>query len=376
MDISQQFFESIYDFLGVGTDKKAVLAIPHVNCALGTTRGPVRHDNQDRAIVLRSGFSNSPDHHFLMFAISDGIGGMADGASCARITLSSFSNALVHSTGRSIQDRLSQAFVAANSVVYRKFNGKSGATLSVLLISKNEPSVVIGNVGDSRVYGFERGDKSSVKQLTIDDTIEARVAEIRHLNVDNMAPELKGRLAQYMGMPEGLEPSVNIHNLDSNHSLGFALTTDGVHDIASDTLKQIMVNCDDTYELAERLIDVAMWCGGNDNATVITVSPDTVNRFLNTQKTQRRFATVWSPYRQLDLGIIGTQKQQTPLKKTEERKTKPKQQNPGKGKKKSYRANAKDNNNNNNKNKNSDNLDPSSDIVEDEVQMSIEFIKE
>ena len=369
MDISQHFFESLYEFLGVGSDRKSILALPHVNCALGTTRGPVRKENQDRAIVLRASFSNNPDSQFLLFALSDGIGGMADGASCARMTLSAFSNALINSSGRTIQDRIRQAFLTTNALVHQKFGGNSGATLSTLIVSKNDPFVITGNVGDSRIYKFESNDISTVEQLTVDDTIEARVAEIKHLNAEDIAPELKGRLAQFMGMPEGLEPSISKLDLRSDQSVGFALTTDGVHDIASNTFQRILVNCDDAEELASRLLDVAVWCGGNDNATSIIVSPNTIERFVRTTKPQRRAATVWSPYRQMEFALIGWQKERG---ENQEPSEKPKRKRPRKQKAKSDRVEKGEPSTE----QPAEILDEKHDLDDEEIQMSIEFISE
>lgn len=304
MELSQQFFESLHEFVRIGPDTKAVFSLPHVNCAIGTTRGLVREENQDRSLILRSSFSTNPTSNFLMFAISDGIGGMAAGAACATQTVSAFAHQLVFSMASTPEARLLEAFQKTNSDVFRKFNGKSGATLSALLISKHEQSVVIGNIGDSRVYGFQKGEENLFEQITVDDTIEAHVAQIISKKISNVEPELKGRLAQYMGMSEGLLPTIVTRKLKLEQMEGYALTTDGIHDISRKVIGSILLNGNTSEVTTSRLLDLAVWCGGNDNATAIVVSPDTVDRFMNTTKHQERFATAWSPYRQLDFGIL------------------------------------------------------------------------
>lgn len=376
MQTSQQFFEILHEFLSKRNDDRALYSLPHVQCTLGTARGPVRDENQDCAIVFRSSFSAPGSQDFLLFVISDGIGGMAEGGACARLAVSAVSTAFAFSSNPILEERLTDALRKSNEVVFEKFRGKGGATLSLLLISKDDQSVTIGNVGDSRVYGFRPQGPQIVEQLTIDDTIEARIAQIPKLDQAEIAPELKGRLAQYIGMPEGLEPSIYIRETPPDAGEGYLLSTDGVHDISSETFNQIIINSDGPLELASRLLDVAEWTGGADNATAIAVYPDAVKQFLESEKVQRRIATIWSPYSQLDFGSIelvsqknarenlssATREQERPSQHKNQRKKKRKpnqkrnkQQRPGKLDSKLSVSDTEEN---------------------DETQISIEFISE
>ena len=90
MNIPRQVYNSFYDFLAAKTQDRAIFDVVGADCAVGTSRGPVREENQDRSLIVRSSFRRPPAGDFLVFAVSDGIGGMVEGAACARVTLSSF----------------------------------------------------------------------------------------------------------------------------------------------------------------------------------------------------------------------------------------------------------------------------------------------
>lgn len=302
MNVPRQFYDSFYDFLVGKNQDRAIFEVSGADCAVGTSRGPVREENQDRAIIVRSSFKFPPTSDFLVFAVSDGIGGMIEGATCARVALSSFISSLVFAEGKTPEEKLRNAYFSANSVVVEKFQGKGGATLTTLLVSKNDQSVVIGNVGDSRVYSLEKEGRGKAVQLTVDDTIEAQVAKIGYLNGD-IAPELKGRLAQFMGMPEGLEPTISRCDNETKFK-GFALTTDGVHSMSAETLTEILPGPEKERIVVSRLLDLAEWRGGHDNASVIVISPSTIAKFFRTQKARSSVVTAWSPFSQLEVAIL------------------------------------------------------------------------
>lgn len=130
--------------------------------ALGTTRGIVREDNQDRAAVLTF-FPNERLSEVIQVAVlCDGIGGLKDGANAAVLAISSFTAQLAELSDSTLEGRLKQAAKIANREVFAKYNGKGGCTLSAVS-TKRERVVEIVNYGDSRVFFTIWWNRNSVE---------------------------------------------------------------------------------------------------------------------------------------------------------------------------------------------------------------------
>lgn len=245
------------------TSSSGVRRVASLNGALASEIGNIRKDNQDKAIIFRGKDANG--RPYAVAVVADGIGGMKDGAICASLAIGSFTSAfseLSLSGKGSPRAWMHQAAAFANEVVFQKFMGSGGSTLVAVMLAPGQ-SPLWASAGDSRVYLLS---KHSLSTLTVDDTIAGQ------LNKKGPVPAEHTKILQYVGMGRDFDPHVG--EVSGALEGQMALTTDGVHYIAdsSDWFRNVWGQASNVGIAAKRLVDVAKWCGGPDNATVALIS--------------------------------------------------------------------------------------------------------
>jgi PPM family protein phosphatase len=242
-----------------------VRRVASLSAALASDVGNVREDNQDRAAVVRG--RDQQGREYALVAVADGIGGMHDGGTCAAMTIGAFVAAvdqLAQDSGNCDrpEDWLREGAHAANAAVYSKFRASGGSTLVALLVRPGTRPYWL-SIGDSRVYCM---DDRTLNQTSIDDTIAGQLGK----SPDDASEQ--SRLLQFVGMGSDLEP--HIAKLDADSIDAVLLTTDGIHYLAPSPgwLGQIIRHSPDPGVCVKRLIDLAKWCGGHDNATVAMIT--------------------------------------------------------------------------------------------------------
>jgi serine/threonine protein phosphatase PrpC len=247
------------------TPTSGVRRVATLSAALASDVGNVREDNQDRAAVIRGKDQQGRD--YVLLAVADGIGGMHAGASCAAMAIAAFVAAvdqLAQTVGVSDRpaDWLREGAHAANAAVFSKFRASGGSTLVALLVRPGlRPHWL--SIGDSRVYCM---DDNTLVQTSIDDTIAGQLGKSPEDSSE------QSRLLQFVGMGPDLEPHVAIFDAESLDAV--ILTTDGVHFLSPSPgwMGQIIRHSPDPGVCVKRLIDLAKWCGGPDNATVAMIT--------------------------------------------------------------------------------------------------------
>jgi hypothetical protein len=214
------------------------------------------------------------------------MGGMQDGAACATLTISALFHSLIRQTfnrsrtdGRSL---LSSATLEANLAVFEKWKGKGGATLSAVLIEPGRSTCIV-NVGDSRIYGFD-DNHSRVVRLTVDDNLK-----------DSFGGD-DSRLVQFMGIGSAILQKVAQVPQDLNRLI---MTSDGTHYVDQQIFKTVVEQADDAQRAAERLLALARWLGGPDNASIAAIDIAGAQNFLKTPQPEP--AKIWSGQAQLSL---------------------------------------------------------------------------
>lgn len=245
----------LYNWLTRRTTKSAVRKIGELPLAIGSDIGVVRGENQDRVAVLR--MQPGRGHSFIVTALCDGMGGMMEGSACASQAIATFFMACIRNWHIPPGQRVVLAAQDANRHVYSLYKGSGGATLSAVLFDSVEGMVGV-NVGDSRIYAYQ-GNK--LEQVTIDDTMAGLLKDNLHQ---------RNELLQFIGIGDGLEPHV-VKIPASNESL--ILTSDGVHFIDKQVMQMVIQTAKDSAFVVRRLIEIAIWCGGYDNASVIAARP-------------------------------------------------------------------------------------------------------
>jgi serine/threonine protein phosphatase PrpC len=230
--------------------------------ALGTSIGPVRKTNEDRAIVIRARYARSPERDFLLAVLSDGMGGMVSGETAAVLAVSTFTTRTIRSGRMPGHSRLSTAAMAANEAVHQLLGGRGGATLSAVLVEPHQGTIGM-NVGDSRVYLLH--DDGNIEQISRDDTLG------QYLKNPEVAADDIGSLIQFVGMGRDMEPHIITFPF-RNSTSSFVLTSDGVHG-NNPMLPVLAREARSPKDLIDRLLKLSELAGGRDNATAVTI-PD------------------------------------------------------------------------------------------------------
>lgn len=169
-----------------------------------------------------------------MLAIADGVGGLEDGGLASDIAISTASESVlrqvvlpsvtmngISSRHGTIREVLATAMSQANHQVFEAGlgrNAKMCTTLTALLVVGASAHLV--HAGDSRAYAIEA---SSIRQLTTDHSISARLADIGQ---EDGASGGRNVLYRALGAAPELEAQVSSFQL--NGTTGFILCSDGL----------------------------------------------------------------------------------------------------------------------------------------------------
>lgn len=237
---------------------------------MNTNVGLVREENQDRMVAVRYQ-ATSLEKSFFLLGIADGIGGLKNGAECASQALAALVVSILGQPDLPESGRLRNAILDANTAVHDIYKERGGTTLVGVLVTKD--AVAATSVGDSRLYCFSR---NALEQISEDDSIGAELGRIRpDLNRSLDIGGFAHHLTQYVGMGRGLEPHVYDQFPDGN---SFLLATDGVDRLPHSVLLDLISTARGSFELSTRLIQIANWTGGKDNASAIILSTPSTRR--------------------------------------------------------------------------------------------------
>ncbi|MBI3411875.1 MAG: protein phosphatase 2C domain-containing protein [Planctomycetes bacterium] len=247
--------------------------------------GRERGRNEDSFLVQHLMWSDlNQNHQLALVIVADGMGGHAGGDQAARLALRTIgailapllTNALSAQqskvTRAGLTNSIDAAIKEANRVVQqaaaaeRRFKGM-GATAAVVVIWNGR--VVIGHVGDCRVYHFHA---AKVKQLTRDQTLVNRMVELGKLTPQEAAKNpAKNEVLQAIGIRTTIEPAHYKLNLVAGDWL--LVTCDGLHGQVDDhTIQETLRRAPPSaFLVANRLVDLADQSGGIDNCTVVAV---------------------------------------------------------------------------------------------------------
>lgn len=256
-----------------------------------TDRGVYREENQDRAEVFENDFA-------IVAILCDGMGGHFNGSLAASITIETFRECFLLLS----QDRMqlnewfkeSIKLARENMIKEAADDDKKkdmGTTVTSAIIFKDDLSVFIFNIGDSRTYLSHFGE---LKQITIDHNLmnyfilkenysEFQAAKFpgAHALTSALGPVKKTNIEPFViepltKMPEQKRSWFKRSSAEVNRTNDksyIILTSDGIHDYISKPHFESIVN--DTkktlQERADELIQVAIKGGSSDNLTCVIV---------------------------------------------------------------------------------------------------------
>lgn len=225
---------------------------------------------------------------FGFFILADGMGGRQAGDIAAKEAVQILCESIrqLWDATRQFQDKvdynaqLRKSIELANRWVYRMgCKNESlwgmGTTLCALLWT--EDVVYYAHVGDSRIYRFRKG---RLELLTRDHSLLARW-------LSKTKPRLptppKNIITRAIGTPRPANPEIS-HSLFELSDLYF-LCSDGLTDaVSDDQLQKILKNSPSMDMAAKKMIACAKKTGGNDNITVLMISPSICPDFENTRR--------------------------------------------------------------------------------------------
>jgi serine/threonine protein phosphatase PrpC len=222
-----------------------------------THSGQVRKENEDALLVEGR-----------LYVVADGMGGHNAGEVASAMAIKSLQAA---AGGITDEASLNAALDKANEVIYEEsmtnhVHHGMGTTIAALVMT--DDSVVVGNIGDARIYRWHEGnlsritkDHSYVQELVDEGIIsleEARVHPRRNI------------VTRALGIDGEVEASTS--TLPITMGARYMLCSDGLVDEVTDAeIAAILNRHSDAQQAADALVAAANAAGGRDNVTVIVV---------------------------------------------------------------------------------------------------------
>jgi len=235
---------------------------PHLRWGLASDVGRVRKENQDRSVATGR-----------LFAVADGMGGHAGGATAAQVaveTLRATFEAAPSVAGLHGAIRAANAAILERAAEDHSLHGM-GTTLTALgLVDNGDGSELLHlvNVGDSRAYLLRGGD---LFQLTEDHSMVEEMVRAGELSADEAASHpARHVLTRVLGVDPEVTPDaweIELHEGDR-----ILLCSDGlVNEVDDGSIAAILGGEPDPDQAAQTLVETARANGGSDNITVIVV---------------------------------------------------------------------------------------------------------
>ncbi len=243
-----------------------------------TDVGQKRTHNEDAFLLL-------PEEQ--LYCVADGMGGHASGEVAARIAVEEMAE-FFRMTGRDEdatwpfkmerargydENRLLTGVKLANLRIYERAQSderlKGMGTTLVAAYFTRSGAVLVGHVGDSRVYLYRQG---ALRQLTEDHSLLNDYIKARRLSADEIqAFPHKNVIVRALGMKTSVE--VDLLREEVREGDLFLLCCDGLSGMVPDARMAEILRSSrgDLRRCVQTLIDAANGAGGVDNITCVLV---------------------------------------------------------------------------------------------------------
>jgi protein phosphatase len=228
--------------------------------AAATDRGYRRTANEDSYVA------QSP-----VFAVADGMGGHSAGdlASAAVVTRL----AEVITDGFATTGAIDRALERATDDIEIVGEGSElgvGTTVTgvVLVLQGGEPYFAVFNIGDSRVYQFERGE---LRQVTVDHSVVQEMVDSGLIDRDQAEHHPDSNvITRAVGF--NMPPTADYWMLPLRPGFRLLICSDGLtKELGDDRLLFHLSAGLGARETAHALLDAALAAGGRDNVTTIVL---------------------------------------------------------------------------------------------------------
>ena len=215
-----------------------------------------------------------------LFAVADGMGGhsagdLASAAVVERLAEVAFGDFL----DSRVFERALEAATADIAVVAADTELGVGTTVTgaIMTLQDHNPYFTIFNIGDSRVYAFERNE---LIQVTVDHSVVQELVESGALTRDEAEHHPDSNIiTRAVGF--NAQPYADFWVLPMRAGLRLLLCSDGLtKEVSDERIRLHLAAALSPTETAGALIDAALAAGGRDNITTIVVdvleAPDPV----------------------------------------------------------------------------------------------------
>lgn len=229
--------------------------------------GLVRENNED------AWYADS-DTHF--YVLCDGMGGHSAGEVAAQEAIGAICKSARKVLGGEQAEDLAERseqirdlIQEANHSVYslaQKDRELKGMGTTLCCVHLQGRGMVVGHVGDSRVYLFR---DQALTQLTDDHSLVAELLELGELN-QRQARDCTYRniITRAIGQDPTVEASIHVYDLFPGDEI--LLCSDGLSDMLDTSEIEKILNSEESVENSiDRLVQAANQNGGHDNITAI-----------------------------------------------------------------------------------------------------------
>ena len=227
--------------------------------------GKVRASNQDSGSVGRH-----------LYVVADGMGGHAGGDVASAIAVQHL-YALDHpyDSVEAAREELFRSILSAGEeltqavVEHPELTGM-GTTVSAMIRVKS--SMVIGHIGDSRIYRLREG---VLEQITADHTFVQRLVDSGRITAEEAAVHPRRSVLMRVLGDVDADPDIDTHVIDTQPGDKWLLCSDGLSGYVSERdIAETLLTVDDPELACHKLITQSLSEGAPDNVTVVIVRID------------------------------------------------------------------------------------------------------
>ncbi len=233
-----------------------------------TDAGLVRDRNEDR-------YWMDPERG--VFLVVDGVGGQAAGELAAQTAVNVIRESVFEGAGPA-EERVRAAITRANNRIYGQAQvdeGLKGMACVLTLAVTEREQIVIGHVGDSRLYLIWNG---AIRKLTSDHSPVGEGEDSGRLTEEQamLHPRRNEVFRDVGSRPHAADDEgfIEIRHCRFRPDAAFLLCSDGLSDLLpSATIREIAERYDgDAGRVARELVEASNEAGGKDNVTALFVA--------------------------------------------------------------------------------------------------------
>jgi len=224
--------------------------------------GKIRASNQDSGSVGRN-----------LFVVADGMGGHAGGDVASALAVQHlFGLDRTYSSVDEAREALFTSIMAAGEELtatvedHPELTGM-GTTVSAMI--RVGQQMVIGHIGDSRIYRLREG---VLEQITSDPTFVQRLVDSGRITPEEAAVHPRRSVLMRVLGDVDADPDVDTHIVDTQPGDRWLLCSDGLSGYVSEReIAETLLTIDDVELACHKLVTLTLSEGAPDNVTVVVV---------------------------------------------------------------------------------------------------------